>query len=114
MSYWGKTQPNWLDEQALLDGLQGILGGGQFWSTVAGGPGGPTDVIWDYQRDALVIPEDLDGIRVWGDGGGPYIFFSGELGDDRVEHPMWDETRRLLGEWEVVFKPIAARRQQAD
>lgn len=110
MSYWKKARPEWLTEEALLDGLQGILNGGQFWSTINGGSVGPVDIIWDYQQDALTTPEDPDGIRVWGEGGPPYVFFTGELGDGRTEHAMWNETRRLLGEWEITAKPTRVKR----
>lgn len=110
MDYWKKSTPGWLTENALLDGLQGILSGGQFWSTIAGGSVGPVDVIWDYQQDGMDTPGDPDGIRVWGDDGPPYVFFTGELGNDRARHSMWGETRRLLGEWEVTSKPTRAKR----
>ena len=110
MSYWKKARPEWLTEEALLDGLQGILSGGQFWSTINGGSVGPVDIIWDYQQDALTTPEDPDGIRVWGEGGPPYVFFTGELGDGRTEHAMWNETRRLLGEWEITARPTRVKR----
>ena len=61
MDYWKKSTPGWLTESALLDGLQGILSGGQFWSTIAGGSVGPVDVIWDYQQDGLDTPGDPEG-----------------------------------------------------